>query len=269
MKTFKILTLLAAMVLTFSACETDVVDPAGLRGEGVVPSITKLDPAVFDINDPENTFVKFDLDVTPAVSEVIFVASYNGDLRRTTFRKFSTFPVKDVVIYMHEVATTLGISLESINPGDVFLLELLTIQGSKTYRSNAVISAPAVCLYDPAMVSGAYKAVSGDWGVDGPVTITVDPEDEYTIYVAGLAELDGLTEDQGPLKMTVDPLNFQVNAERTVLASIAFDYTNIAYEGFGILNTCDGIYQMNFTITVDQGSFGQFPFTLTKVLPTK
>jgi hypothetical protein len=127
-----------------------------------------------------------------------------------------------------------------------------------------VINAAAVCAYDPEMVSGSYKAVSADWAVDGPVTITVDPEDEYTIYVAGLAELDGLTEDKGPLKMVVNPLNFEVTAERTVLASIAFDYTNIAYEGFGLLNTCDGTYEMNFTITVDQGSFGQFPFTLTK-----
>ncbi len=85
------------------------------------------------------------------------------------------------------------------------------------------------------------------------VTVTVDPDDEYTVYVAGLAALDGLDEDLGPLKMTVNPLNFEVTAERTVLASVAFSgYTNIAYEGFGTLNTCDGTYEMNFTITVDQ-----------------
>ncbi|NLO51113.1 MAG: hypothetical protein GX103_08130 [Bacteroidales bacterium] len=267
MKTYKILALMVAMVLTFTACETDVVDPAGLRGEGVVPAITNLKPAVFDVNDPENTFIKFDVDVTPAVSEVKFVVSYNYEkegLLRVPVKNATIFPAKDVIIYMHEVAAALSIPLDDVEPGDVFTIELLTIQGVKTYRSSAVINAAAVCAYDPEMVSGAYKAVSSDWGVDGPITITIDPEDEYIVYVAGLAELDGLTEDQGPLKMIVNPLNFEVKAEKTVLASIAFDYTNIAYEGFGILNTCDGTYQMNFTITVDQGSFGQSAFTLIK-----
>lgn len=269
MKTYKILALLVAMVLSFSACETDVVDPAGLRNEGVVPSITNLQPAVFDVNDPENTFIKFDVNVTPAVSEVIFVASYNYNekgLLRVPIKNVTIFPAKDITIYMREAATALGIQLDDINPGDVFTIELLTVQGLKTYRSSAVINAAAVCAYDPAMVSGAYKAVSADWGVDGPVTITVDPENEFIVYVAGLAALDGVTEDLGPLKMIVNPLNFEVKAVKTVLASLTFnDYTNIAYEGFGLLNTCDGTYQMNFTITVDQGGFGQFPFTLTKL----
>lgn len=264
MKKYKILAFLAAMVLTFSACETEVDDPAGLRNEGVVPAITNLKPAVFDINDPENTFIKFDLDATTGVSEVIFVASYKGDMRRVTLLNFTTFPVKDIKIYMRDVASTLGIKLSDVNPGDVFTLEALTIQGDKTYRSSAVIDAPAVCLYDPEMVTGAYQAVSADWGVDGPVTITVDPTDQYIVYVAGLAELDGLTEDKGPLKMVVDPLTFNVTAVKTVLASIAFSYTNIAYEGSGILNTCDGTYDMNFTITVDQGSFGLNAFKLIK-----
>lgn len=267
MKTFKILTLLAAMVLTFSACETDVVDPAGLRNEGVVPSITNLNPAAFDVNDPENTFIKFDVDVTSAVSEVTYVVSYNYNekgLLRVPVKNSTIFPAKDIVIYMREAATALGMSLDSINPGDVFTIELLTTQGLKTYRSNAVINAAAVCAYNPDMVSGAYQAVSADWEVDGPITITVDPEDEYTVYVSGLPELDGFTGDLDPLKMIIDPLNFKVTAVKTVLASVFADYTNMAYEGFGVLNTCDGTYQMNFTITVDQGSFGTQAFTLIK-----
>ncbi|MDY0103943.1 MAG: hypothetical protein RBS07_13495 [Lentimicrobium sp.] len=265
MKTYKILAFLAAVALTFSACETEVDDPAGLRNEGIVPSITNLNPAAFDVNDPENTFVKFDLDVATGVSEVIVTASYNGVLSRIPIKNITTFPAKDIVIYMRDVATALGIQLNEIEPGDVFTLEATTIQGGKTYRSNAVIKAGAVCAYDPDMVTGTYNAASADWAVDGNVTITVDPEDEYIIYVAGLAALDGLTEDLGPLKMVVNPLNFEVIAEKTTLASVAFSgYTNIAYEGFGTLNTCNGTYEMNFTITVDQGGFGQFPFTFTK-----
>lgn len=267
MKTYKIIAFLAAMVLiTFSACETEVVDPSGVRDEGVVPSITNLNPAVFDVNDPENTFIQFDLDADVAeVSEVVFIVSYNGDKSRVEFERFSTFP-NNVVIYMHEVATAMGIQLDDIGPGDLFTFETLTIQGPETYTSNAVINAAVVCAYDPDMVTGSYYAVSPDWAVDGNITITVDPDDEYIIYVSGLAELDGLNEDLGPLKMIVNPLNFEVVAERTVLASVAFSYTNFAYEGSGLLNTCDGTYEMFFSITVDQGSFGgPWQFTFTKL----
>jgi len=41
-------------------------------------------------------------------------------------------------------------------------------------------------------------------------------------------------------------------------------YNNIAYEGTGTFSSCDGTYNMNFTITVDEGSFGAFPFTFTR-----
>ncbi len=58
--------------------------------------------------------------------------------------------------------------------------------------------------------------------MDGNVTITVDPDDPYIVYVAGLIELDGLPEDKGPLKMVVNPLNFEVTAVKTVLATNFF-----------------------------------------------
>ena len=268
MKKYKFLTFFAAMLLTFSACETEIEETAGLRGEGVIPAITNLNPAVFDINDPENTFIKFDLDVeTATVSEINFVASYNGKLTRIPIKQFTSFPTTDVKIYMRDVAAALGIKLEDVSPGDIFTLEALTTQGENIYRSSAVINAAAVCLYDPEEVTGTYNAVSADWGADGLVTITVDPVDIYTVYVAGLPELDGFVGDIAPLKMTVDPLTFKVTAVKTVLGSVFDAYTNVAYEGFGLLNTCDGTYQMNFTITVDQGSFGQNAFTLTRVGP--
>lgn len=264
MKKYKLIVFLAALVFGFSACETDVVDPTGLRGEGIIPSITNVNPAFFDVNDAQNAFIKFDVDVAGAVSEVIVEVSYNGDMRRVTLTNFSTFPATDIIIYMRDVASALSIPIDDVKPGDVFAVELVTVQGEKRYRSSALISAAAACAYDPALVTGSYNAFSPDWPADGNVTVTVDPDDEYTIYVEGLAALDGLDEDQGPLKMHVDPLNFEVTAERTVLATAAFGYDNIAYEGFGTLNTCDGTYNMNFTITVDQGSFGQYVFTLTK-----
>ncbi|NLN96734.1 MAG: hypothetical protein GX128_11275 [Bacteroidales bacterium] len=265
MKTNKIIALLFLMVFAFSACETEVEDPAGLRGVGVIPSITNFNPAVFDVKDLANTFIQFDLDVnTSTVSEVKIVVSFNGDKKRVEIKNFTTFP-STVQIFAHEAASLLGIQISDIDPGDVFNFELLTVQGSDVYRSSAAFNAAAVCKYDPDFVSGAYYVVSDDWDSEGNVTLTVDPDDPYIIYVSGLAAMDGVNEDQGPLKMEVNKLNFEVIAEKTVLASNAFGYTNFSYQGFGILNTCNGVYDMNFTITVDQGSFGQFSFKFTKL----
>jgi hypothetical protein len=264
MKRFKIFGLIATMVLTFASCETEVIDPAGLRGEGVVPSISNVNPAVYDSNDLENTFVQFSVGIDdPAVSEAIIVASYKNDLRRTEVARLSSFPAT-VKLQLKDVASKLGIQLGSVALGDVFNFEVLTVQGGQTYRSNAALNAAVVCAYNPALATGNYRAVSADWAVDGTVTITADPDDPYILYVSGLAALDGVTEDLGPLKLEVNALNYDVTAVKTVLASQAFGYTNFAYAGSGKLNTCDGTFTMLFSITVDQGSFGSYDFTLTR-----
>lgn len=265
MKTYRIFGLVALMILTFASCETEVVDPAGTRDEGAVPAITELNPAIFDSNDIENTFVKFTINIDDAkVTEAIIVASYNFDTSRIEIQRVSAFPAT-VTIKLADIAPKFDKTLDDVELGDVITFEVITVVDGRTFRSNAAFDAAVVCAYNPDRVTGNYQAVSEDWAVAGPVTITVDPEDPYVVYVTGLAELDGLTEDKGPLKMVINPTNFEIVADKTVLASVAFDYNNLAYAGTGKLNTCDGTYEMFFTITVDEGSFGgPWAFTLTK-----
>lgn len=264
MKTYKIFGLLAAMVMTFVSCETEVVDPAGVRDGGVQPAITNLNPAVYDSNNMTTTFVQFTIDLgTETVTEAIVVASYNGDMARVEVARVSTFPAT-VQLLLSDVVTDMGMTLADVSLGDEFTFEVLTVKNGKTTRSNAAFVAPVVCAYSSANVSGSYHAVSASWASEGDVTITVDPEDPYIVYVAGLETIEGLNEDQGPLKMIVNPLDYSVEAEKTILASIAWSYHNIAYEGTGTLNTCTGTYNMNFTISVDEGNFGAHDFILTK-----
>jgi hypothetical protein len=123
------------------------------------------------------------------------------------------------------------------------------------------------CALDYSLTYGSYRAVCADWAVDGNVTITQDPVDHNTVYVAGLETIDGLDEDGGPLPMHIDPVTFEVTADKTVLASLVTwgaPYHNIAYEGTGTYNTCTGTYEMKFTISVTEGNFGDFNFTLTR-----
>lgn len=264
MKLIKIFGMIGLLGIFLMSCETNVEDPAGFRGVASAPGIKNLNPATFADNDKENTYVQFDV-VTddPAVDEAVIVVSYKGDKRRAEVTKASSFPAT-IKVSLTEAASALGISLDSIKAADVFNFEVQTIQGGKTYYSSAAFNVAVVCGYDVEAVSGKYRVISNDWGVDADITITADEDDPYVVYVSGLAAADGANEDLGPLKMVINPLDFSVRAPKTVLASNFFQYHNVAYEGSGQLNTCDGKYSMFFGITVAEGSFGSFNFEFVK-----
>ncbi|SHE70932.1 hypothetical protein SAMN05444274_102166 [Mariniphaga anaerophila] len=267
MKKIKIFGLIAILALAFASCETKVEDPAGPRDKGVIPEIKDLKPAVYDSNDLENTFIQFTVGAEDSrISEVIVVASYNGDNKRTEVARLSSFP-SVVNLPLSEVASKMGMELMSIKAADVITIELITVQGSESYFSSAAFRAGVVCGYDVNIATGSFHAVSEGWGLDGNVTITSDPENEFILYVSGLAAIEGLNET-GSLKMVVNEDNFSIIAEKSVLApDVApwgLPYTGYNYQGFGELNTCDGTYTMTFTIGIDQGSWGAFDFVFTK-----
>lgn len=266
-KSLKILGLLALMVFALSSCEEDGVDIK--RGVGAVPAITNLDPAVFFPGDLNNTAIQFTLNVDESYNytgDVKIVVSKNGDQARKEVTTVSTFPAT-INIKLADVAALYGVPVTSFAEGDLFTFEAATVEGGKTYYSAAAFNSPLVCVYDSEEVTGAYRAVSAGWGVNGIVTIEVDPVDEYKVWVTGLCTIDGVTEDLGPLPMNISPLNFSVDAPQTVLASVVTwnpAYTNMSYQGTGKVDSCTGTYTMSFTIRVTQGSFGSFAYTMTK-----
>ncbi len=264
MKIIKIFSLIAVFAFIFSSCETKVDDPAGLRGEAAVPGIKNLNPATFDVNDLENTYVQFEIVLNdPGVDEASVLVSYKGDKKRAEVTKISSFPAT-VKISLVDVVSKLGIQLSDVEAADVFNFEVKTTQGGKSYFSSAAFNVAVVCGYDVDAVTGSYRALSADWDMDGAITITADPDDPYIVYVSGLVTADGEVEDLGPLKMVINPLNFAVTAGPTVLASKFSGYDNVTYAGSGSLNTCDGKFDMLFTISVAQGSFGANNFEFIK-----
>ncbi len=267
MKKFKLFSLIAALILIVTACDTKVVDPAGDRDVAPVPGIVDLNPATFDVYDLDNSFIKFTLVLDDSrVSEAKVLVSYKGDKRRVEIAKVTSFP-QDLQIKVKDVAAQLGMQLADVKAADVFNFEVQTIVGGETYFSSAAFNAAVVCGYEIDNVTGSYHAFSDDWGLDDDVTIVADPNNEYILYVHGLASVEGLVEI-APLKLIVNDKNFSVTAEKTVLAADVepwgLPYTGYFYEGSGELNTCDGTYTMNFTIGVDQGTWGLQAFVFTK-----
>jgi len=82
--------------------------------------------------------------------------------------------------------------------------------------------------------------------------------------VSGLYAIEGGNEDLGPLVMHIDPATYAVTADKTVIASDYWGYTNGAFEGTGTYNSCDGSYVMKYAISVEEGDFGTFTFVFTR-----
>jgi hypothetical protein len=270
MKKFKIISIIAAAVFTFSSCSVNE-NPVEQRGVGVVPAISDVYPGVFDSNDPQNTYVQFTLGIADAdkgkVSEMSVQVSSGSKFERKEILKVTTFPTV-VKVALKDVTTALGMNLSDVKLGDDFMIEVVTPVNGKPYYSPAAIKASVVCGYNPTMCSGSYSSAANDWG-EGDVTITVDPTDEYILYVSGLAEQEGLTED-APLKIVIDPTNYSLTAKSVIAISTEEwgpdgTYDNLTIDGKGSINTCDGTITFSSSIYVDQGSFsGNFNFILTK-----
>lgn len=264
MKKIKILGLLITLIIILFSCE-ELKDPAGFRGVAVVPAITDINPALFDSKDLENSYVEFTVDLPAGeqVDNLTIVGSYNGELQRVEITQVSSFPAT-VRILSSDVAQKLGIALGDIHNGEIFTFEAVTTKDGKTTRSSAAINVPVACAYDVNLATGSYHSVSDDWASEGDITITADPDDPYTLYVSGLEEMEGLVEDGGPLVMHINPIDYSVVADKTVLASDAWGMHDIAYEGTGVYSSCDGSFDMYFEISVVEGSWGVNQFTFTR-----
>jgi hypothetical protein len=209
--------------------------------------------------------VSFEVDYVSGTSaeKTEVLVSHGKNFERVKLTELSVFPAT-VTCTLGEAVGLLGKDLSAIHAGDIIYFEVVTTLDGVVTRSNAAQAIPVVCNYDPVLAAGNYHAVSAAWQVDGVVKITVDPVDQYTVYVEGLAALDGLDEDLGPLVMHISPATLKVTAEKTALVSEAWGLHNFSYEGSGTFNSCSGDYSMNFTITVTEGSWGTYAFTLTR-----
>jgi hypothetical protein len=263
MKNIRTIGLIITLIMILISCE-ELPDPAGLRGVAVVPGITGLNPGVFDVNDLENAYVQFTVIIPEgsSVNKATLIGSLNNNHANIPIAELTSFPAV-VTISSSEAAQKLGIALGDLQKGDVFDFELLITSGSRTTRSTPLVI-PVACTYNVSMATGSYHSVSPDWNSEGDITLTADADDPYKIYVSGLEEIEGLVEDLGPLVMYIDPITYAVTAPNKAIASDAWGFHNIAYEGSGTFSTCDGTFTMSFTISVVEGSWGAYSFVFTR-----
>jgi len=264
----RLLTIIIILGLTVTGCEYEIDDLAGDRNLiESTPVIENFNPSIYLAADKANTAVAFDVTSGEGGQsmDAIIEVSYDGGRERVQLKEF-TIP-GSVEAKLTDVADALGISTDDMKGGAYVNIEVLTKSGDKYYRSAAAVNPLIACDYVSGDYVGSPNASSSGWGVNGPVTVTVDPTDPtgYTLLVAGLSTIDGCVEDGGPLPLVIDPASYAITAPKTMLASVVGwqpAYTNISYGGSGTLNTCSQEIQLILAITVDQGSFGEYTFAI-------
>ena len=258
MKRIKILRLTIILVIIVFGCE-EAKDPAGQRNVGIVPLLTDVN-GMFISGEPSSSMqFKVDLQSGATVENAQIVVSSGDNFQRVKIADIASFP-SDFTFTLGDITEKLG----EINEGEIIYIEVVTTKDGLTTRSNAALAEIVFCQYNVDIATGSYHSLSTDWNSEGDISIKADAADQFTMYVTGLVAIEGQNEDQGPLVMHIDPATFEVIADKTVLASVAWGETNFAYEGSGSYNSCTGLYEMIFNISTDQYDYGPFTFTFTR-----
>ncbi|MHA7110610.1 hypothetical protein ACRTDU_10820 [Sunxiuqinia elliptica] len=267
MKKINILAFFFAFVLILASCEDTNENLVGYRGAAVVPEISDINPA-FYTSDLANSFVAFKVALPEGenVDAAELQVTYKG--QTTVLQQISSFPA-EINIPATDVLQALSISENDVEIGDSFLVHVVTKSGELSSRSLAAMKILVTCEFNSELTTGAYSAVSSDWESAGDVTITADPEDPFKLYVDGFAEVDGLVSNGNKLQISIDPYSFKMTGVATVIADDVapwdLPYTGFSYEPIGgLYNSCDGSFDLQIKITVDQGTFGTYNFTLTR-----
>ncbi|MGD9929030.1 MAG: hypothetical protein AB7U05_03350 [Mangrovibacterium sp.] len=268
MKQINILAFFFALTLLFGGCEDTNENLVGSRGIAVVPVISELTPESPVFSDlEESSFVTFTVDLMEGdvVDDAEIQVVYEG--KTGIMDKIQSFPAS-FNITAPEMLAALGISESDVSLGTSFYIYVITTSQGLSTRSLASIQIKLPCEYDPGLAYGSY-AVTSDWYATGggKISIAIDETDPYIVYVSGLEVTggEGLVEDQGPLKMVIDPATFNVTVANQILSSDAWGYGPIHYEGTGTFNSCEGNYNMIFTISIPGIDYTTtYPFSLTR-----
>lgn len=278
--------------LMFS-CSTGDMDQIDLAKVSAVPDFV-LDTSKGGFIDKADANGEFGFALSVAqgnpVSGLLKVAYINNVTGEVTFadvESVTTFPYNKVMTVGELVGLFSELtSTDDLNPGDTFTfftnftLEDGTIviaydENGPNYSGDTMnsplftplISFSVACSYNPALAVGSYHVISEDWQVEGDVTFEADPSDPYKIFVSGIYEMEGGAPNDHKLEMNIDPSTFAVTPVTSLLGPNTpwGSYTNYYYgPGGGVFKSCDGSFEMNFKITVEEGSFGTYKFLFTR-----
>lgn len=251
--------------VSFAACDDTNENLVKERGVAVIPIVSNVGPAYYTL-DYDNSFVQFDVDLPEGqtVDDAEVQVTFKGET--AVVEKITSFPTTIKMIEA-DVISKLGLSTDDVKLDDYFMFDVVTTsEGISTRSLSGALKVFVTCEFDPELAVGSYHVISKDWEVEGIVTLTADPADPFKISVAGLYAMEGGAPNDNVLILNIDPNSYKVSGVKTKLGPSTpwGSYTNYYYEPVGgLYKSCEGVFEMQFRITVDEGGFGTFNYVFT------
>ncbi|WP_346712098.1 hypothetical protein [Phocaeicola plebeius] len=122
--------------------------------------------------------------------------------------------------------------------------------------SNPTLTLKRVC---PLVLDDFVGSVTLNDGFAGIPTADIVKISDTELEIQGYG---GETAPYGIIRLTINPKDYTVTVSKQVISASYGPYHNLAYEGSGTIDTCNGIISLSLAVTVDEGSFGSFPFEI-------
>lgn len=122
--------------------------------------------------------------------------------------------------------------------------------------SNPTLTLKRVC---PLVLDDFVGSVTLNDGFAGNPTADIVKISDTELEIQGYG---GETAPYGIIRLTINPKDYTVTVSKQVISASYGPYHNLAYEGSGTIDTCNGIISLSLAVTVDEGSFGSFPFEI-------
>ena len=122
--------------------------------------------------------------------------------------------------------------------------------------SNPTLTLKRVC---PLVLDDFVGCVTLNDGFAGIPTADIVKISDTELEIQGYG---GETAPYGIIRLTINPKDYTVTVSKQVISASYGPYHNLAYEGSGTIDTCNGIISLSLAVTVDEGSFGSFPFEI-------
>lgn len=122
--------------------------------------------------------------------------------------------------------------------------------------SNPTLTLKRVC---PLVLDDFVGSVTLNDGFAGIPTADIVKISDTELEIQGYG---GETAPYGIIRLTINPKDYTVTVSKQVISASYGPYHNLAYEGSGTIDTCNGIISLSLAVTVDEGSFDSFPFEI-------
>ena len=247
-----------------------------------MPDIQRANMAVFALDEnstilisDETYNVNFNVSLyypNDKVTEARIVGIKNGDPStiKTLQEGITEFPIKMKLCYQ-DLKSKFGEIVEGdqielgmdIKMGAIWF-SAFGPDGKSTVASDAIslpgsnptLTLKRVC---PLVLDDFVGSVTLNDGFAGIPTADIVKISDTELEIQGYG---GETAPYGIIRLTINPKDYTVTVSKQVISASYGPYHNLAYEGSGTIDTCNGIISLSLAVTVDEGSFGSFPFEI-------